>query len=719
MTVCPAEELLSGLLDGELSESAAEPLKAHLDSCAECAELYAHMRWLRTGLQTLELPALDDASWQAARSDLAAQLAAEPEPDWLRARRTATAGPAQADTAQRSPRAELPAGRSKRFRRLALAALVFVSVGIGLTVWGTPQAVSLAWARRSWARMNPVLPKDLARPPDSLAESLRVASSDAPSLREFYARPPAAGEARLLTVEVAVHALAHLETELVREAETSLAGAVLPGLLQALLKASQQQATVLDSPELRAAGAANAELLMIGLELLTPGSQSKLSTSAREELALIEAAGGMAFSPHLGRERSYAVFLPRYNWQQNEEHARLFRALVWLGTGLQLSAPQGIAWRPVLMSLALLEARLASGGSARDSWHRLDSSLHFLQGGYQGSGPPEVIAGLTGVFGNRVVLSKLADSGAAVRTALALLPGDFALLPLRRPLPVELRWRLSTGGLASSGVQRRLPRNLDMLALLGQPRALELLAMEAEAAAVSAELETLRSELDPLQGPRWYESRHGAWWLALAPLMRADSFGAQQPAWSSRWLSLAVARAAGVDAGRGEALPFERAAGRVLADPHPEVFANLAAFARFCRRAFEGASEGALPSILARLEAFARWADAVAELAEARLRGTEIDGSALAAELGCFLPCTDAWSLSDIYFSGRTRALYAACGGVDELVQSLPEGGRARGAGLAVFEWLGPADPLWTVADWKAGPRPSRPEWYRAWEEGE
>ncbi len=690
-----SESRLSALYDGELPAPEAEALHGHLEGCARCAATWAELAWLSEGFAALPVEEPNADELAAARSALAAALAEEVR-----------------EAPPRRPRARPRIALG----RITVAAAALLALGLGLWLLAEAPRVSLAWAPFTWARLELPVPEPVVVRADapmlrSLSAGLRIEASGRATARALYVANDSLGHAHLLTVEAAVHALGHLEEELVQALELGLFRAELPALLEALRARSTEHLRYLHAPEQVAAARQNVALCSIALELLAPGSQ-ELGAAAREELALIVAARGPALSPHFGRELPYALFAPRYGWRGDAARERMFRAIVWLGQTVSLRAEGVEGWRGPLLSLALADARLQDGRSASEAWQRLDGALRFLAGPTADCGPARVIAALRDNFGGALAWGKLERQ--ATTEALAGLPPRWALFPPRRPLPVEVRWELSSGRLE---VPRRLPRSLDFEALLGTEAALAVLREEPHAAVLEDALEGLRARMHPLEGAAWYENRHGAWWLATRPLHAPHPWASEYPAWSRRWLALATMRAAGVDAARGAGapLPLAEAGPPLLVDPYPGLFAGLAAWARFAARAVGETEDAELLALRARLEAYATWAEAVAVQARAQLAGTAGDGRALLRELGRFLPCEEAFSLSDLYFEGPERALYAGCGGIDEIRALVPVGDEvveARGAGWAVYEWLGPAAPVWTVDDWRSGPLPSRPAWF-------
>jgi len=62
MDRCDQERLLSGLLDGELSEAEERRVRAHLQQCARCREVLDQLKVVQRGLAAVPLPT--EADWQ-------------------------------------------------------------------------------------------------------------------------------------------------------------------------------------------------------------------------------------------------------------------------------------------------------------------------------------------------------------------------------------------------------------------------------------------------------------------------------------------------------------------------------------------------------------------------------------------------------------------------------------------------------------------------------
>ena len=69
------EALISGYLDGELTQAEEQRVRLHLEDCAPCADLAAELTRIREAAMSTRLPVPDDRQWdEAPRSGLSSLL---------------------------------------------------------------------------------------------------------------------------------------------------------------------------------------------------------------------------------------------------------------------------------------------------------------------------------------------------------------------------------------------------------------------------------------------------------------------------------------------------------------------------------------------------------------------------------------------------------------------------------------------------------------------
>jgi uncharacterized integral membrane protein len=66
------EVLLSGYLDGELTQQEAQRVRVHLDTCAHCRQLHKDLTGLKAQMKHLSYPKSDEEILQAIETDLVA-----------------------------------------------------------------------------------------------------------------------------------------------------------------------------------------------------------------------------------------------------------------------------------------------------------------------------------------------------------------------------------------------------------------------------------------------------------------------------------------------------------------------------------------------------------------------------------------------------------------------------------------------------------------------
>ena len=69
------ESMLSGYLDGELTQGAAQKVRLHLEDCTECRELYEEIRTMREASRTTPFVGPPDDLWDEKPRSTASRIA--------------------------------------------------------------------------------------------------------------------------------------------------------------------------------------------------------------------------------------------------------------------------------------------------------------------------------------------------------------------------------------------------------------------------------------------------------------------------------------------------------------------------------------------------------------------------------------------------------------------------------------------------------------------
>ena len=67
------DELLSGLLDGELTQGTRQRVEVHVDGCARCTARLAELEAVRVGVRDLRIAELDRDVWRKMMNDATAR----------------------------------------------------------------------------------------------------------------------------------------------------------------------------------------------------------------------------------------------------------------------------------------------------------------------------------------------------------------------------------------------------------------------------------------------------------------------------------------------------------------------------------------------------------------------------------------------------------------------------------------------------------------------
>jgi hypothetical protein len=357
-----------------------------------------------------------------------------------------------------------------------------------------------------------------------------------------------------------------------------------------------------------------------------------------EELALIQAHGGMGPSPIFSRNcptscdpcdpdpppncldepcmcEDYSQYVPRGHYTQSEQLERYFRTMMWYGRiNMRLS-------RPEETSMALLIAHIlrhtdVNGVPAAAVWARVYDPTTFIVGKSDDLGLYEYSALWDDVFGAGTPITMVADRAkltAFTEAARKLPPPQinsmwvyasenekqatqgFRFMGQRFVLDAYVFEQLIWREVGTMEKPRRLPKGLDVMAALGSEEAYALLGELGETAYARypEQMAKVRGEIAALQPDSWTQNLYWTWLYSFQPLLAPK--GAQYPAfmrtqaWTHKDLHTALGSwtelkhdtilyakqvMGGVGGGGPEELPWG------WVEPNPEVYAQLLALTR-------------------------------------------------------------------------------------------------------------------------------------------
>jgi hypothetical protein len=467
---------------------------------------------------------------------------------------------------------------------------------------------------------------------------------------QIYQEADEANIPAFVTTDSVLHAYHILYDYALRLAEMEHFIADLEVLNTAMLAAAEADYGSTDGPVQQAAWQ-NMAFFAVGTKLLDPKAEvpGPVRDVVEEELALTEAHKGFEISPIFDRYRAddlprnckyrfcedYSQYVPRGHYTRNEDFERYFRAMMWYGRmSFHLGNPYDPDVGPRETRSALLIVRAlymneAGDEPALDVWDRIYEPTAFFVGAADDLTVYDYAAIANEVYGGLPDGFALADDAkleAFTEAAKELRPpaivGGFVTdtqdavemtMGLRfmgqRFIPDsymfqqlvydQVKGYLGSGEpftMSPSGVGpiRGFPRGLDVPAVLGSDRALEILIIEGDTDydGYDEQLAKLQDEFSALPDEQWTENLYWNWLYTLRPLLDEKGEGypyfMQSPAWADKdlhtWLGswtelrhdtiLYAKQSYTVWAESAAPLP-EPVHGYV--EPQPEVYARLAA----------------------------------------------------------------------------------------------------------------------------------------------
>jgi hypothetical protein len=411
---------------------------------------------------------------------------------------------------------------------------------------------------------------------------------------QIYQQADEASIPAFVTTDAVLHAYHILYDYSLRLAEMEHFIADLEALNVALLAAAEADYAATDGP-VRQAAWQNLAYFAVATKLLTPdaGVPEPVRDVVEEELALIDAHKGFEISPIFDRYRAddlprgckhrfcedYSQYVPRGHYTRNEDFERYFRAMMWYGRmSFHLSNPYDPDAGPRETRSALLIVRAlhtvkAGGEPALDVWDRIYEPTAFFVGTADDLTVYDYAAVASEIYGGLPDAHALADEAqleAFIEVAQALRPpaivGGFVtdtqdaeemtmgfrfmgqrFIPdsymFQQLVYDEVSGTYRGSGapftLSPSGVGpiRGFPRGLDVPAVLGSERALEILTAEGDTDydGYDEQLAKLQDEFATLPGEQWTENLYWNWLHTLRPLLDEKGEGypyfMQSPVW--------------------------------------------------------------------------------------------------------------------------------------------------------------------------------------------
>ncbi|MCX6802798.1 MAG: DUF3160 domain-containing protein [Candidatus Diapherotrites archaeon] len=333
--------------------------------------------------------------------------------------------------------------------------------------------------------------------------------------------------------------------------------------------------------DLKEAAKRNAAFFSVGLKLLNPTAEipSYVQADVDKEIELIEKHEGFAKSQIFVYQEDYSQYLPRGHYTRSENLKKYFKALMWYGRMSFLlkgcDSPECIVSEydakiqtmEALLIAGSLQGVSVEGRKASDIWDRMYDVTAFYVGLADDLTPYEYMDAIVTVFGGGAGAAELADEGKLleVKAELAkmrspLIYGGTGNIEVAPPVTNEklnevledtkgmrlmgqrfipdsyMFQRLVNMGYtgqgnpftkAFSGIRdiRGYPRGLDVMAVFGSDRELEIIEAEGDAdykevdETYNDRVNKLKAEFNAIGENGWNQNLYWSWLYSIKALL--------------------------------------------------------------------------------------------------------------------------------------------------------------------------------------------------------
>ncbi|HUT25647.1 MAG TPA: DUF3160 domain-containing protein [Sumerlaeia bacterium] len=537
----------------------------------------------------------------------------------------------------------------------------------------------------------------------------------------------------------------------------------LQALTEALLLASDADLGAAQNPVAVEAAKRNLAFFSVARTLI--GTAYTPLPAVRElvdaERALIDAHAGPALSPIFAAPHDYTQFIVRGHYEGDPELERFFRAMMWYGSMRfvieEPFIPEEILRRTILQGLLvtrlLHRTEVATGQSALEVWNRIYQPTVFFVGkaedadvfvfdriaravygeNYRELSPDELAeAAPLGQFVARAKALPAPQIGGAFRKSFRFMG--------QRYIPDSYITQVTSGG---NGGPWRMPKGLDVMAVLHSSRAFELLRDAYDD--VPVQLDDLRAEFRAMTPETWAQNVYWNWLYCLMPLLEIKGDGyppfMQTPAWQDKDLAAALGSWAELrhdtilyakQSSFNSAPMYQADLGYV--EPNPEAFARLAALSLYEKDGLENLGL-VLDPFRNNLAALASALLSLKTIAEKELTGQPItfEEYVFIKEIGdtmsdlspssSFEEEDDMAVIADVHTDNFIRKVLEEAVGrpllLYVIVETEGELRITRGAAFSYYEFTMPSSQRLTDSKWRemldSGQAPDMPAWMQSY----
>ncbi len=413
-----------------------------------------------------------------------------------------------------------------------------------------------------------------------------------------------------------------------RKVETSKLYDQLSSLTASMVKESNAVAKEMTDPAWKKAAADNQVYFAVPAKLI--GQNVKLPTAGQQkilaaELNLIGKASGRVQSALFPWQPDYSQFIPRGHYTRSEPLKKFFRSMMWYGfmsfpviwpitganhaTGDFIGDPAWPQIRQALLITKMLYDANVKGKPAIEAWDRIYEPTAFYVGKADDLTPYQYKAVMDKVYGPNVSYNELQDQKKLqqVYNELMKLPYpriDVRLFDIRKgkgQMPMGRQFKfMGQRYIPDSEILQKLsmyperpfPRGLDVMAVLGSDRAVDILDNVYKEPShwddYVPRRTSLRKQFDKTPGSTWRSNLYWGWLWSLDSLI--EPFGKGYPsfmtnqAWTDKGLNTALGswaelrhdtilygKQSGIECGGGEFRPMPKG----YVEPNVEFYNRL------------------------------------------------------------------------------------------------------------------------------------------------
>jgi len=393
----------------------------------------------------------------------------------------------------------------------------------------------------------------------------------------------------------------------------------LNGLLDAFLSETQRQYQAATVEVVRQALISNLNYLIVAKRLLDSTYVEPINGGKYiEELTLIEAAQGFAFSPIFEYPEDYSQFIVRGHYTRSDSLRRYFKSMMWLGRMTFACANSGMpedvirnATRGALLLVQAMTNIQVSGRLGMEVWDDIYQPTVFFVGKSDDINFQQYLPIARQIYGGN--FSAIPPDSFANEELLTAFLTETEKLPEAKIGYSEMQpqkgfrfmgqrfipdsYILDEVVFSKIPDPRLMPKGLDVMAVLGSQRALDLLKQTPDWTAFPsypAKLNTLRQEFAAYSADQWAQNAYWNWLYSLMPLLATKGAGypffMQTAAWQDKDLYAALASWAELrhdtilyakQSGTETGMPPIAIENQGYVEPNPHFFARLAALSDF------------------------------------------------------------------------------------------------------------------------------------------